>query len=55
MKFFNELSKVLEKRGVFLTTEKRVIEKAFEENGFKILHHRLVGHGGLIVHLYVVK
>ncbi|USH00373.1 class I SAM-dependent RNA methyltransferase [Thermococcus argininiproducens] len=55
MKFFNELSKVLEKRGVFLTTEKRTIEKAFEENGFKILHHRLVGHGGLMVHLYIVK
>ncbi|MDI3475232.1 MAG: tRNA (guanine6-N2)-methyltransferase, partial [Thermococcaceae archaeon] len=28
MKFFAELSKVLEKRGVFLTTEKRVIETA---------------------------
>ncbi len=55
MKFFSELSKVLEKRGVFITTEKKAIEKAFEENGFTIIHHRLVGHGGLIVHLYVIK
>ncbi|WP_175060065.1 tRNA (guanine(6)-N2)-methyltransferase [Thermococcus sp. 2319x1] len=55
MKFFSELSKVLEKRGVFITTEKKAIEKAFGENGFTITHHRLVGHGGLIVHLYVIK
>ncbi|MBC7108950.1 MAG: class I SAM-dependent RNA methyltransferase [Methanomassiliicoccales archaeon] len=55
MKFFAELSKVLEKRGVFLTTEKGAIERAFEENGFTVIHHRLVGHGGLMVHLYVVK
>ncbi|WP_048160952.1 tRNA (guanine(6)-N2)-methyltransferase [Thermococcus sibiricus] len=55
MKFFAELSKILGKRGVFLTTEKKAIEKAFEENGFKIIHHRLVGHGGLMVHLYIIK
>jgi len=55
MDFFSELSKVLERRGVFLTTEKRAIENAFEENGFRILHHRVVGHGGLRVHLYVVE
>jgi tRNA (guanine6-N2)-methyltransferase len=55
MAFFNELSKVLEKRGVFLTTEKRVIETAIEENGFKIKHHRLIGHGGLKVHAYVIS
>ncbi len=55
MDFFSELAKVLGRRGVFLTTEKRAIEKAFKENGFKILHHRLIGHGGLMVHLYVVE
>jgi len=55
MDFFSELSKVLEKRGIFLTTEKRAIEEAFEENGFRILHHRLVGHGGLRVHLYIIQ
>ncbi|KUJ99349.1 MAG: putative N6-adenine-specific DNA methylase [Thermococcales archaeon 44_46] len=55
MEVFNELSKVLEKRGVFLTTEKKAIEKAFEENGFTVIHHRIVGHGGLMVHLYVIK
>lgn len=55
MDFFAELSKVLEKRGVFLTTEKKAIEEAFEENGFKVEHHRLVGHGGLRVHLYVIS
>lgn len=55
MKFFAELSKVLERRGVFLTTERKAIEKAFGENGFTIIHHRLVGHGGLMVHLYVIR
>ncbi|WP_461864868.1 class I SAM-dependent methyltransferase, partial [Thermococcus sp.] len=55
MEFFSELAKVLEKRGVFITTEKRAIEKAFEENGFRILHYRLVGHGGLMVHTYVIE
>jgi tRNA (guanine6-N2)-methyltransferase len=55
MKFFGELAKILEKKGVFLTTEKKAIEKAFEENGFKVKHRRLVGHGGLRVHLYVVE
>ena len=55
MKFFSELSKVLEKRGVFLTTEKRAIENALEENGFKVIHHRLIGHGGLMVHCYVIE
>ncbi|NJE04284.1 tRNA (guanine(6)-N2)-methyltransferase [Thermococcus sp. MV11] len=55
MDFFSELSKVLEKRGVFITTEKRAIEKAIEENGFEIRHHRLIGHGGLTVHTYVVE
>ncbi len=55
MGFFSELAKVLEKRGVFITTEKRAIEKAFEENGFKIKHHRLIGHGGLMVHTYVIE
>lgn len=55
MAFFGELSKVLEKRGVFITTEKRAIEKAITENGFKIKHHRLIGHGGLMVHTYVVE
>ncbi len=55
MEFFSELAKVLEKRGVFLTTERRAIEKAFEENGFEIKHHRLIGHGGLMVHLYVIE
>ena len=54
MDFFSELAKVLEKRGVFITTEKRAIEKAMEENGFKIVHHRLIGHGGLMVHTYVI-
>ncbi|NJE02031.1 tRNA (guanine(6)-N2)-methyltransferase [Thermococcus sp. JdF3] len=53
--FFQELSKVLEKRGVFITTEKRVIEKAITENGFEIKHHRLIGHGGLMVHTYVIE
>ncbi|KUH32718.1 DNA methyltransferase [Thermococcus celericrescens] len=53
--FFQELSKVLEKRGVFITTEKRAIEKAIEENGFEIKHHRLIGHGGLMVHTYVIE
>jgi len=52
--FFMELAKVLEKRGVFITTEKRAIETALEENGFKIKHHRLIGHGGLMVHTYVI-
>jgi len=55
MKFFAELSEVLEKRGVFITTEKKAIEKALDENGFKIIHHRLIGHGGLMVHCYVIK
>ena len=55
MDFFSELAKVLEKRGVFITTEKRAIEKAMEENGFEIVHHRLIGHGGLMVHTYVIK
>ena len=55
MDFFRELAKVLEKRGVFITTEKRAIERAIEENGFKILHHRLIGHGGLMVHAYVIE
>ncbi|HDZ36532.1 MAG TPA: class I SAM-dependent RNA methyltransferase [Thermococcus sp.] len=54
MDFFSELSKVLEKRGVFITTEKRAIEKAITENGFEIKHHRLIGHGGLMVHTYVI-
>ncbi|AFL95234.1 hypothetical protein CL1_1031 [Thermococcus cleftensis] len=55
MDFFSELSKVLEKRGVFITTEKRAIERAIAENGFEIRHHRLIGHGGLTVHTYVVE
>ncbi|WP_297064328.1 tRNA (guanine(6)-N2)-methyltransferase [Thermococcus sp.] len=55
MDFFSELAKVLEKRGVFITTEKRAIEKAITENGFKIVHHRLIGHGGLMVHTYVIE
>jgi len=55
MDFFSELAKVLEKRGVFITTEKRAIEKAITENGFKIKHHRLIGHGGLMVHTYVIE
>lgn len=55
MDFFGELARVLEKRGVFITTEKRAIEKAILENGFKIVHHRLIGHGGLMVHTYVVE
>ncbi|AMQ18735.1 tRNA (guanine(6)-N2)-methyltransferase [Thermococcus peptonophilus] len=55
MDFFSELSKVLEKRGVFITTEKKAIEKAITENGFKIKHHRLIGHGGLMVHTYVIE
>ena len=55
MDFFSELSKVLEKRGVFITTEKRAIEKAITENGFEIKHHRLIGHGGLMVHTYVIE
>ncbi len=53
--FFSELAKVLEKRGVFITTEKRAIERAIEENGFGIRHHRLIGHGGLMVHTYVIE
>ncbi|ASJ08196.1 DNA methyltransferase [Thermococcus siculi] len=55
MDFFAELAKVLEKRGVFITTEKKAIEKAIEENGFDIKHHRLIGHGGLMVHTYVIE
>ncbi|ASJ15198.1 tRNA (guanine(6)-N2)-methyltransferase [Thermococcus radiotolerans] len=55
MDFFSELAKVLEKRGVFITTEKRAIEKAITENGFEIKHHRLIGHGGLMVHAYVIE
>ncbi|ASJ06212.1 tRNA (guanine(6)-N2)-methyltransferase [Thermococcus pacificus] len=55
MDFFGELAKVLEKRGVFITTEKKAIEKAIEENGFEIKHHRLIGHGGLMVHTYVIE
>ncbi|BAD86052.1 predicted N6-adenine-specific DNA methylase [Thermococcus kodakarensis KOD1] len=55
MAFFSELSKVLEKRGVFITTEKKAIERAILDNGFKIKHHRLIGHGGLMVHTYVVE
>ena len=55
MDFFRELSKVLEKRGVFITTEKRAIERAITENGFEIKHHRLIGHGGLMVHTYVIE
>ncbi len=55
MDFFSELAKVLEKRGVFITTEKRAIERAIEENGFEIRHHRLIGHGGLMVHTYVIE
>ncbi|CAB50300.1 Putative RNA methylase, UPF0020 family [Pyrococcus abyssi GE5] len=54
-KFLSELAKVLEKRGVFITTEKNAIERAIEENGFKIIHHRLIGHGGLRVHAYVIE
>lgn len=53
--FFAELAKVLEKRGVFITTERKAIEKAIADNGFRILHHRLIGHGGLMVHTYVVE
>ena len=55
MDFFAELAKVLKRRGVFITTEKRAIEKAIEENGFEIKHHRLIGHGGLMVHTYVIE
>ncbi|NJE76685.1 tRNA (guanine(6)-N2)-methyltransferase [Thermococcus sp. ES12] len=55
MEFFRELSKVLEKRGVFITTEKRAIERAITENGFEIEHYRLIGHGGLMVHTYVIE
>ncbi|AEH24718.1 tRNA (guanine(6)-N2)-methyltransferase [Pyrococcus yayanosii] len=55
MDFFAELAKVLEKRGVFITTEKGAIEKAIGENGFRIIHHRLIGHGGLMVHTYVIE
>ena len=55
MEFFGELAKVLEKRGVFITTEKRAIERAIEESGFEIKHHRLIGHGGLMVHTYVIE
>ncbi|WP_457752518.1 tRNA (guanine(6)-N2)-methyltransferase [Thermococcus sp.] len=55
MGFFNELAKVLQRRGVFITTEKRAIERAIEENGFEIRHHRLIGHGGLMVHTYVIE
>ncbi|ASJ09811.1 DNA methyltransferase [Thermococcus sp. P6] len=54
MGFFKALSGVLERRGVFITTEKRAIERAIEENGFTIEHHRLIGHGGLMVHAYVI-
>ncbi|WP_297437386.1 tRNA (guanine(6)-N2)-methyltransferase [Thermococcus sp.] len=54
MDFFGELAKVLGKRGVFITTEKRAIERAITENGFEIKHHRLIGHGGLMVHLYII-
>ncbi len=50
MDFFGELAKILGKRGVFITTEKRAIT----ENGFEIKHHRLIGHGGLMVHLYII-
>ncbi|NJE05523.1 class I SAM-dependent RNA methyltransferase [Thermococcus sp. M36] len=53
--FFSELANVLEKRGVFITTEKRAIEGAITENGFQIKHHRLIGHGGLMVHTYVIE
>ncbi len=53
--FFSELAKVLEKRGVFITTEKRAIEKAIAKNGFETKHHRLIGHGGLMVHTYVIE
>ena len=55
MDFFSELSKVLGKRGVFITTEKKAIERAITENGFEIKHHRLIGHGGLMVHTYVIE
>ncbi len=55
MDFFGKLAKVLERRGVFITTEKKAIERAIEENGFRITHHRLIGHGGLMVHTYVVE
>ncbi|ASJ16658.1 DNA methyltransferase [Thermococcus chitonophagus] len=55
MRFFSELAKVLNGRGVFITTEKKEIERAIEENGFEIVHHRVIGHGGLSVHCYVVK
>ncbi len=55
MEFFGELAKVLEKRGVFITTEKRAIERAIEESGFEIKHYRLIGHGGLMVHTYVIE
>ena len=55
MDFFGELAEVLEKRGVFITTEKRAIEKAIGENGFKVIHHRLIGHGGLMVHTYIIE
>lgn len=54
-RFFDELSKVLQKRGVFITTEKEAIEKAIEEVGFKITHYRIIGHGGLRVHTYVIS
>ncbi|AFK22685.1 tRNA (guanine(6)-N2)-methyltransferase [Pyrococcus sp. ST04] len=53
--FFSELSKVLNGRGVFITTEKNAIEKAIEEHGFKILEKRIIGHGGLDVHCYVIR
>ncbi|GAB6100792.1 hypothetical protein JCM16138_00150 [Thermococcus atlanticus] len=55
MDFFGELAKILGKRGVFITTEKRAIERAIKENGFEIKHHRLIGHGGLMVHTYVIE
>lgn len=55
MDFFGELAKVLERRGVFITTEKKAIEDAIAQNGFKITHHRLIGHGGLMVHTYLVE
>ncbi|MFA4640197.1 tRNA (guanine(6)-N2)-methyltransferase [Pyrococcus kukulkanii] len=55
MRFFSELAKVFDGRGVFITTEKREIERAIEENGFQITHHRTIGHGGLNVHCYVIK
>ncbi len=45
--FISELSHVLQKTAVFITTEHHHVKSYAEEEGLRIVHERIVAHGGL--------